>query len=58
LINARIMRNWTQKKLADKLAVAEQQVQRYEATRQSCHDRCLERQHFSKIDQAAGVAEF
>ncbi|MBL0088943.1 MAG: helix-turn-helix transcriptional regulator [Ideonella sp.] len=29
---ARIMRNWTQKELADKLAVAEQQVQRYEAT--------------------------
>ena len=28
---ARIMRNWTQKELADKLAVAEQQVQRYEA---------------------------
>jgi DNA-binding Xre family transcriptional regulator len=32
LIKARIMRNWTQKELADKLAVAEQQVQRYEAT--------------------------
>ena len=26
------MRNWTRKELADKLAVAEQQVQRYEAT--------------------------
>ena len=26
------MRNWTQKELAEKLAVAEQQVQRYEAT--------------------------
>lgn len=32
LIKARIMRNWTQKELADKLAVAEQQIQRYEAT--------------------------
>ena len=32
LIKARIMRNWTQKELAEKLAVAEQQVQRYEAT--------------------------
>jgi ribosome-binding protein aMBF1 (putative translation factor) len=32
LIKARIMRNWSQKELADKLAVAEQQVQRYEAT--------------------------
>jgi DNA-binding Xre family transcriptional regulator len=32
LIRARIMRNWTQKELADRLAVAEQQVQRYEAT--------------------------
>ena len=32
LIKARIMRNWTQRQLAEKLAVAEQQVQRYEAT--------------------------
>ena len=32
LIKARIIRNWTQKELADKLAVAEQQIQRYEAT--------------------------
>lgn len=32
LIKARIMRNWTQKELADRLAVAEQQIQRYEAT--------------------------
>jgi len=32
----RIMRNWTQKELADKLAVAEQQVQRYEATQYKC----------------------
>jgi hypothetical protein len=32
LIKARIMRNWTQKEPADKLASAEQQVQRYEAT--------------------------
>ena len=32
LIKARIMRKWTQKELADKLEVAEQQVQRYEAT--------------------------
>ena len=32
LIKARIMRNWTQKELADKLASAKQQVQRYEAT--------------------------
>ncbi len=32
LIRARIMRKWTQKELADKLALAEQQVQRYEAT--------------------------
>lgn len=32
LIKARIMRNWTQKELAARLEVAEQQVQRYEAT--------------------------
>ena len=32
LIQARIMRNWTQKELAERLVVAEQQVQRYEAT--------------------------
>ena len=32
LIKARIMRNWTQKELADRLSVAEQQIQRYEAT--------------------------
>jgi DNA-binding Xre family transcriptional regulator len=32
LIKARIMRNITQKELADRLSVAEQQVQRYEAT--------------------------
>ena len=32
LIRARIMRNWTQRELAEKPAVAEQQVQRYEAT--------------------------
>ena len=32
LIKARIMRNWTQKELADRLSVAEQQVQRLEAT--------------------------
>lgn len=35
LIKARIMRNWTQKELADRLSVAEQQVQRYEATQYS-----------------------
>lgn len=35
LIRARIMRNWTQKELADRLAVAEQQIQRYEATQYS-----------------------
>ena len=32
LVKARIMRNWTQKELADRLDVAEQQIQRYEAT--------------------------
>lgn len=32
LVKARIVRNLTQKQLADRLAVAEQQVQRYEAT--------------------------
>jgi DNA-binding Xre family transcriptional regulator len=32
LIKARIARNLTQKQLAERLAVAEQQVQRYEAT--------------------------
>ena len=32
LIKARIVRNLTQKELAERLAIAEQQVQRYEAT--------------------------
>jgi len=32
LIKARIARGWTQRALADELGVAEQQVQRYEAT--------------------------
>lgn len=32
LIKARIARGWTQARLADELGVAEQQVQRYEAT--------------------------
>jgi HTH-type transcriptional regulator / antitoxin HigA len=32
LIKARIARGWTQRQLADELGVAEQQVQRYEAT--------------------------
>ena len=32
LINARIARGWSQRRLADELGVAEQQVQRYEAT--------------------------
>ena len=32
LIKARIARGWTQRRLADELGVAEQQVQRYEAT--------------------------
>lgn len=32
LIKARIVRNWTQKELADRLGLPEQQVQRYEAT--------------------------
>lgn len=32
LIKARVMRNLTQKELAERLEVAEQQVQRYEAT--------------------------
>ena len=32
LIKARIARGWTQRELADALGVAEQQVQRYEAT--------------------------
>jgi transcriptional regulator with XRE-family HTH domain len=33
LIKARIMRNLSQKELAERLSLAEQQVQRYEATR-------------------------
>jgi HTH-type transcriptional regulator / antitoxin HigA len=33
LVKVRIMRNLTQSELADRLSVAEQQVQRYEATR-------------------------
>ncbi len=32
LIKARIARGWTQARLADELGVAEQQIQRYEAT--------------------------
>ena len=32
LVKARIARRWTQRQLADALGVAEQQVQRYEAT--------------------------
>jgi len=32
LIRARIARGWTQRELADALGIAEQQVQRYEAT--------------------------
>lgn len=32
LVKARIIRNWTQKELAERLDLAEQQVQRYEAT--------------------------
>ncbi len=32
LIKARIARGWTQRQLADRLGVAEQQVQRYEST--------------------------
>lgn len=32
LVKARIARGWTQRELADALGVAEQQVQRYEAT--------------------------
>jgi DNA-binding XRE family transcriptional regulator len=32
LVKARIARGWTQRQLADALGVAEQQVQRYEAT--------------------------
>jgi HTH-type transcriptional regulator/antitoxin HigA len=32
LIKARVARGWTQRELADALGVAEQQVQRYEAT--------------------------
>jgi HTH-type transcriptional regulator/antitoxin HigA len=32
LVKARIARNWTQRDLADALGVAEQQLQRYEAT--------------------------
>ncbi len=31
LVKARIARGWTQRKLAEKLGVAEQQIQRYEA---------------------------
>ena len=32
IVKARIARGWTQRRLADELGVAEQQVQRYEAT--------------------------
>jgi ribosome-binding protein aMBF1 (putative translation factor) len=32
LIKARVARGWTQRRLADQLGIAEQQVQRYEAT--------------------------
>lgn len=32
LIQARIVRNWTQKELAERLSLPEQQIQRYEAT--------------------------
>ncbi len=32
LVKARIVRNWTQKELAERLGLPEQQVQRYEAT--------------------------
>jgi HTH-type transcriptional regulator / antitoxin HigA len=32
LIKARVARGWTQRRLADELGIAEQQVQRYEAT--------------------------
>lgn len=32
LIKARIVRGWTQRRLADALGVAEQQIQRYEST--------------------------
>jgi DNA-binding Xre family transcriptional regulator len=33
LIQARIARNWTQKQLAEKLGLPEQQIQRYESSR-------------------------
>ena len=32
LIKARIVRNWTHKELGERLALPEQQIQRYEAT--------------------------
>ena len=32
LVKARIARRWTQRQLADALGIAEQQMQRYEAT--------------------------
>ena len=32
LVKARIVRNWTQKELAERLGLPEQQIQRYEAT--------------------------
>jgi HTH-type transcriptional regulator/antitoxin HigA len=32
LVKARIAKGWTQRRLADELSVAEQQIQRYEAT--------------------------
>jgi len=32
LVKARIAKGWTQRQLADELSVAEQQIQRYEAT--------------------------
>jgi HTH-type transcriptional regulator/antitoxin HigA len=31
-VKARIVRNWTQKELAERLGLPEQQIQRYEAT--------------------------
>lgn len=32
LVKARVVRNWTQKELAERLGLPEQQIQRYEAT--------------------------
>jgi HTH-type transcriptional regulator / antitoxin HigA len=52
LIKARVARGWTQRRLADELGIAEQQVQRYESTGYS--DASLAR--LADIAEALGVS--